>query len=84
MKQVVEMDNVEKECTLLTETYLVEYRPSLDVIHPYVKIIEHKTRPKLEEVRLRERYQRPLSAVLNSKPRDPTMDKNHSAIKTLH
>ena len=78
------MENVVKFCTLMTETYEVKYEPSLCEFTSHVRVIEHKTRPRLEEIKLRERYHRPLSAVLASRPRDPAMDKNHSSMHTLH
>ena len=55
------MENVSKISSLLTETYSVEYKPSESKSNPYVKIIEHKVRPKLEDVFKRDRYRRSLS-----------------------
>lgn len=77
------MDKVHTYDTLMSRTYHMEYEPSACPINPYVKVIEHKTRPRLEEVFKRDKYRRPLSALLNSKAHDPILDKNHSALNTL-
>jgi len=77
------MEKVDKFNTLLTQTYNVKYEPSLD-LNPYIKIVEHKLKPRLEEIHLRNRYRRSLSALLNSKATDPMLDKNHSSLNTLH
>jgi hypothetical protein len=78
------MEKVEKFDTLLTQTYNVKYEPSLDLINPYIKIVEHKLKPRLEEIHMRNRYRRSLSALLNSKATDPILDRNHSSLNTLH
>ena len=51
---------------------------------PYAKVIQHRLKPRLAEIHLRNRYRRSLSEVLNSKATDPTIDKNHSSLNTLH
>ena len=78
------MQSVKKFQTLMSETYQVKFEPSACQINPYLKVITHKTRPRLEEVNLRNRYRRSLSQLLNSKAVDPVMDKNHSSLGTLH
>ena len=70
--------------TLLSREYQMRYEPSACEINPSFKIIEHKARPFLHEVTRRYRYRRSLSALLNSKPIDPLLDKNHSAMNTLN
>ena len=78
------MRAVEKFDTLMTRTYQMEYKPSDDPINPFVQVVEHKLRPRLEEVHLRNRYRRTLSALLNSKPIPETQDKTHAVLNTLH
>ena len=78
------MQAVEKFDTLMTRTYQLEYKPTADPINPYIQVVEHKTRPRLEEVHLRNRYRRTLSALLRSKPVPGTFDKTHAAFNTLH
>ena len=78
------MQAVEKFDTLLTRTYQMEYKPSDDQINPFVQIVEHKTRPRLEEIHLRNRYKRSLSALLRSKAVPGTLDKTHAVLNTLH
>ncbi len=77
------MDRVHIYDTMMSKTYHMEYEPSACQINPYVKVVEHKTRPRLEEVFKRNMYKRPLSALLNSKPTNKVIDKNHSALNTL-
>ncbi len=67
----------------MSKTYHMEYEPSACQINPFVKVVEHKTRPRLEEVFKRNMYKRSLSALLNSKPTNKVIDKNHSALNTL-
>ncbi len=78
------MDKVHTYDTLMSRTYHMEYEPSADQINPYVKVVEHKVRPRLEEVFKRDKYRRPLSALLNSRKTDPYLDKNHSTLNNLH
>lgn len=78
------MQATEKFDTLMSRTYQMEYKPSDDPINPFVHVVEHKLRPRLEEVHLRNRYRRTLSALLRSKPIADTHDKNHSVLNTLH
>ena len=68
----------------MTRTYQVEYKPSEDKFNPFVKIIEHKLRPCLQELDHRDRYRRSLSALLNSKPVPGHLDKRHSSLRTLY
>lgn len=78
------MNGVEKFDTLMTRTYQMEYKPTEDPINPFVNIIEHKLKPRLEEVHLRNRYRRTLSALLRSKPLKGYQDKTHAVLNTLH
>ena len=78
------MQAVEKFDTLMSRTYQMEYKPSDDPINPFVQIVEHKLRPRLEEVHLRNRYRRTLSALLASKPLPDTQVKTHGVLNTLH
>ena len=78
------MKGVEKFDTLMTRMYQMEYKPSDDPINPYVQVTEHKIRPRLEEVHLRNRYRRTLSALLRSKAVPGVLDKTHAALNTLH
>ena len=78
------MQAVEKFDTLMSRTYQVEYKPSDDPINPFVQIVEHKLRPRLEEGHLRNRYRRTLSALLASKPLPDTQVKTHGVLNTLH
>ena len=78
------MDQVHKYDTLMSQTYQLEYKPSGCKINPYALVIEHKLRPRLEEVHLRNRYRRSLSQLLNSKRTDDTFDKNRSFKDKLH
>ena len=78
------MEKVSKVNSLLTETYSVEYKPSGDTMNPYVKVIEHKVRPRLAEVFKRDKYRRSLSQLFKSSATDPCIDKEHKAMNTLH
>jgi len=78
------MSAVEKFDTLMTRMYQFEYKPSDCLINPFAQVVVHKTRPRLEEVHLRNRYRRTLSALLRSKPVPGFQDKTHSSLNTLH
>jgi len=78
------MEKVHKFETMMSRAYEVEYKPSACEINPYIRVIEHKLRPRLEEVNKRNMYRRSLSALLNSKAKDPLTDKSHSTLNTLH
>ena len=68
----------------MTRMYQVRFQPSDDPINPYVRVIEHKTRPRLTELALRDRYRRPLSALLSSKPVNPLKNRTGKSLNTLH
>ena len=63
---------------------MVEYKPSECEMYPYFPVMVHKTRPILEEVHYRNRYRRPLSALLNSKPVNEKYDKSNKSLNILH
>ena len=79
------MNQVEKIETLMSTTYHVEYKPSACIINPYFKLVQHRTRPCLATVLLRDKYpRRSLSAVLNEKAVNPLTNKAQSSLNTLH
>ena len=78
------MDNVETFDTLLMRTYELEYKPSGTPLHPFIKCVEHKDRARLEEIHIRNKYRRSLSALLAAKPVKSQNVKGHQALNTLH
>lgn len=50
--------------TLMMRTEHFEFVPSEEVINPFVKVVTHKTRAFLDDVKERDKHRRPLSALL--------------------
>ena len=71
--------------TLLHETKWCRFEPSDDLMNPYLQIITHKTKPVLSEVLdPTKQPRRSLSALLNSRKRDPLTDDDPAFLDNLH
>lgn len=68
----------------MTREYYMKYEPAACPINPSFKVVQHKTRAYLHEVNDRNRYRRSLSALLNSRPVDPLLDRSHNVLNNLH